>query len=826
MHTSRKFLSAAALAGLLAIGTLATDASADPSRAPRLPEAFVGGTAAIERAGERLPEIAARYGMKPGELRRMLLTDATLGMDRSRRLAYFDEPEPANAETISAETTAVADIPLSDAFALSSAPGADKTIHLDFDGHVTTGTTWNSASGRTSISSPPYTRDADTSTFSAEERRIIIDTWAVVAEDFAPWNVNVTTIDPGTDDLRRSGTGDTRWGVRVVITGDDWDNCGCGGFAYLGSFDDSADEPVFVFNNSFAGVSEATSHEVGHALLLNHDGATGTTYYRGHDTTGTPGWAPIMGASYYEPVTQWSKQEYAGATNTGEDDLAIIGSLANGNDFGLRPDDHGNDAGSATPLTSQQVDESGVIETRADVDVFVFTTGGGDVTFDATGADVGPNLDIALTLRNAGGGIVAQGNVIDGLDAGIAATLAAGTYTIEVDGVGVGNPFVSPPSGYTDYASIGQYTLTGFVPNVDTPEPDTTAPAAPSGVSATHAGGDVTITWSANSEPDLAGYTILRSASPAGPFSNVGTATAGATSFVDRGAPTGTHHYVVRASDLSGNVSGNSVVASVDVPEPPVVLTRTATGETTITGSVSGTFDATTARGGAVQTITEIDSGGRPDRRHDLAEHRWTIPASVGNQTLTVVASASGGGDGDTGFAIEYSTDGSTWVPFGVVQTGPSVQLEGPVGTPTGTVHVRAVDTDHSRGNTAHNSLSVDFLQITGDGAAVQPPTATMVVASVATGTEGAGKGLQYAVATVSVSNDLGAPVGGASVTVRFAGDVQAEVTGTTDGSGTVTLRATEAAKRPVFTACVSSLTGTGLPYQQGSEHCSIGNSG
>ncbi|MEJ7800681.1 MAG: hypothetical protein WKF60_09185 [Ilumatobacter sp.] len=136
--------------------------------------------------------------------------------------------------------------------------------------------------------SPPYSRDAD-SAFSDSELQIVRDTWAVVAEDFAPWNVNVTTIDPGQDALRRWGNGDTQWGVRVVIT-KDWKGCSCGGFAYLGSFDDSTDEPAFVFNTSFTGVSEASSHEVGHTLLLNHDGlTTGTTYYAGHSTSSTPG---------------------------------------------------------------------------------------------------------------------------------------------------------------------------------------------------------------------------------------------------------------------------------------------------------------------------------------------------------------------------------------------------------------------------------------------------------------------------------------------------------------------------------------------------------
>ena len=95
-------------------------------------------------------------------------------------------------------------------FQLASLPGADKTIYLDFDGHTTIGTSWNSAYGISTIVSPAYSTDSNYDTWSTAELQVIRDTWKVVAEDFAPWNVNVTTIDPGTEALRRSGGGDTQ----------------------------------------------------------------------------------------------------------------------------------------------------------------------------------------------------------------------------------------------------------------------------------------------------------------------------------------------------------------------------------------------------------------------------------------------------------------------------------------------------------------------------------------------------------------------------------------------------------------------------------------
>lgn len=56
-------------------------------------------------------------------------------------------------------------------------------------------------------------------------------------------------------------------------------------------------------------IAEAVSHEVGHTLGLSHDGQKaggtvlkGTAYYEGQGN-----YAPVMGASYNKPVTQWSK---------------------------------------------------------------------------------------------------------------------------------------------------------------------------------------------------------------------------------------------------------------------------------------------------------------------------------------------------------------------------------------------------------------------------------------------------------------------------------------------------------------------------------------
>src|SRR5438093_13702680 len=70
---------------------------------------------------------------------------------------------------------------------LASRPGAAATLYLDFNGHMQS--SWGSFSN---ITSPAYDRDGDPTTFSATELTSINEIWTRVAEDFAPFNLNVT----------------------------------------------------------------------------------------------------------------------------------------------------------------------------------------------------------------------------------------------------------------------------------------------------------------------------------------------------------------------------------------------------------------------------------------------------------------------------------------------------------------------------------------------------------------------------------------------------------------------------------------------------------
>ncbi len=59
--------------------------------------------------------------------------------------------------------------------------------------------------------------------------------------------------------------------------------------------------------------------------------------------------------------------------------------------------------------------------------------------------------------------------------------MPAGDYFIEVTGVGRGDPFAAAPTGYTDYGSLGHYSLTIDTTGIDNEGPQITKLAAAAG---------------------------------------------------------------------------------------------------------------------------------------------------------------------------------------------------------------------------------------------------------------------------------------------------------------------------------------------------------
>jgi hypothetical protein len=95
---------------------------------------------------------------------------------------------------------------------------------------------------------------------------------------------------------------------------------------------------------------------------------------------------------------------------------------------------------------------------------------------------------------------------------------------------------------------------------------DTAPPSAPNGLSAALQTPNVRVQWSANSEPDLQGYSVYRAIASGGPYVRMNGSLLATTQYVDNSVPNGATSlwYRVTATDFSGNESAQSAAARVD----------------------------------------------------------------------------------------------------------------------------------------------------------------------------------------------------------------------------------------------------------------------
>ncbi len=523
-----------------------------------------GGQRAIDLLGSRLPEVARWYGKSPEEFKEMLLRDRRLKIDKRGRMFVedeLDEPLPAGSAPSGGSSSLSGELlPLEQTFSLHSRPGAKRTIYLNFKGAMLTNTAWNGSTS--TITALPFDTDGVPYSFSTSELQRIQYIWQRVTEDYAPFDVDVTTEAPSADLLTRSGSADQIFGTTVLITSRNGVyNCSCGGVAYIGIFDETTDyyKPALVFYDALGNgnekyVAEAISHEAGHNMGLTHDGYSGGSYYQGQGS-GATGWAPIMGVGYYQPLVQWSKGEYATANNV-QDDYVVM----NANGLPARVDDHGDTIATATALDASTLNglssfsASGVIERPGDVDLFKIGSAAGTITVNVAPAARSANLDVLLELRDGNGTLLASANPLNALAASLSYSVAApGSFYVGVRGTGQGDPLTT---GYTNYGSVGQYALSATAPALSGQPPLVAMSATPQSGTVPLA---VSFSSTGSSDPDGA---IVAYEWSFGDGS--GTATSPTASHTYTAA--GTYAATLKLTDNSGLTSTKSVTITAEAP--------------------------------------------------------------------------------------------------------------------------------------------------------------------------------------------------------------------------------------------------------------------
>ena len=229
------------------------------------------------------------------------------------------------------------------------------------------------------------------------------------------------------------------------------------------------------------------------------------------------------------------------------------------------------------------------------------------------------------------------------------------------------------------------------------------------------------------------------------------------TSWDSATASEGTHSISAEAKDNDGNIASDSISVIVDnVDDPPAVAITDPKNGDTVSGTITITADAT-------------DDGG-------VSQVEFLVGA-------TIIGTDSSGSDG---WSVSWDTATVSDADY----------------------TIKATATD-SAGLTSSDSISVTVSNTT-------PTTATTVsVSSINYATEGGRNGDKHLLITISLVDDLGNPVAGASVSIDLYRDGKFVASGTggitgTDGTVTWTLKN---AKSGCYSTTVTDVTAEGLTW-------------
>jgi choice-of-anchor A domain-containing protein len=143
-------------------------------------------------------------------------------------------------------------------------------------------------------------------------------------------------------------------------------------------------------------------------------------------------------------------------------------------------------------------------------------------------------------------------------------------------GLAEGSVYTLQVEAEDTFGAVGHDSATVTVDNV--------APARPLNLQGTAAGSDVTLTWTANTEPDLDGYLMYRGerlANQTGPLvGDLKPYLIKGTTYLDKTVPDGVHDYTVIAVDLAGNQSLPSAPKRItlDTHAPKAVIAKPLDG--------------------------------------------------------------------------------------------------------------------------------------------------------------------------------------------------------------------------------------------------------
>lgn len=238
-------------------------------------------------------------------------------------------------------------------------------------------------------------------------------------------------------------------------------------------------------------------------------------------------------------------------------------------------------------------------------------------------------------------------------------------------------------------------------------------PAQPAGLTGTPTTTNTLLGWTANTEPDLAGYNVYRSESPTGTFTKLNTSLLLSTSFTDSTAPRGTSYYHVTAQNSAGP---ESIPAEVSVTRR-IVLRSSSTRATKDTTSLQINRPSGVAAGDLM--VAALDVLGTPAI---TAPTGWTLVRvdDNGSALRQAVYQRVATSDESKSYTWRFSTKAST---AGIVLAYQGAATQDPItdgdsgrANPTSTaISASGVNT------TVADTVLVGFFGMTGNPA-IAPP--------------------------------------------------------------------------------------------------------
>jgi hypothetical protein len=298
--------------------------------------------------------------------------------------------------------------------ALSSNPAARAKLYIDFDGYFEKDW-WGPGQGDST--QPVFDMDGDPNSYSAAELQRIQDIWRLVADDYSPFNIDVTTVNPGDFSDGKA--------IRIAVRYGSY-----GGVSDINAFTNGSPNSGYASGATAEEAAVAISHEAGHMFGLEHQRDAGDALER-----------PIM----YGVVNNGRSVWWVGTNESGnqQDDVAVIARAANG--FGFRPDDVGDTSATAASLLADgyRMKRDGIIEQLTDVDFYRFHIAAAG--YYMTWVDVVQNLNARLRVFDA------QGHQLADVDP---ATTSAATKLWLTAG-----DFFLAVSSHGGHGSQGMYTV-------------------------------------------------------------------------------------------------------------------------------------------------------------------------------------------------------------------------------------------------------------------------------------------------------------------------------------------------------------------------------